>query len=178
MEKWDEGFTEISYLDFERWVRDLLANLGQELKEINVQHNQEVEAHDGIYQIDVLATFSAFGADFKVIVECKHHKNPIKREVVQALHDKVRSIGAHKGMLFATTGFQRGAIEYAAAHGIALVKVCPGASCYFTRSFDLPVEPCIELPEFVGWLTSEVDGKISMACVSIDEPEYIIKAVF
>lgn len=93
MEMWDEGFIDISSTDFERLVRDMLANFGRELKDIDVKHNQKIETDDGEYQIDVLATFLAFGADFKVVVECKHHKNAIKRELVQILHDKVRSLG-------------------------------------------------------------------------------------
>jgi hypothetical protein len=46
-----------------------------------------------------------FGADFLVLVECKHHKNRIKREHVQVLHGKLVTLGAQKTMLFSTSEF-------------------------------------------------------------------------
>jgi hypothetical protein len=41
---------------------------------------------------------------------------------VQALHSKLVSVGAHKAMMFTTANYQRGAIEFAKAHGISLVR--------------------------------------------------------
>ncbi len=64
--------------------------------------------------------------DFLVLV--KLHRNPIMREVVQVLRDKVQSVSAHKGVLVSSAPFQRGAIEYADAHGIALVHVATRSS--------------------------------------------------
>jgi hypothetical protein len=39
--------------------------------------------------------------DFLMLVEAKRHKNPIKRELVQVLHSKLRSVGAHKAAMIA-----------------------------------------------------------------------------
>nr|WP_249671834.1 restriction endonuclease [Pseudomonas syringae] len=55
------------------------------------------------------------------MIECKKYRNAVERELVQVLQDKVRSVGAHKSMLFTTTEFQSEAVKYAKAHGIALV---------------------------------------------------------
>jgi len=78
---------------------------------------------DGEYEIDVVARFTILeGAEVIVLVECKHHKNSFKRELVQALHSKLVSVGAHKAMMFTTAKYQRGAIEFAKAHGISLVR--------------------------------------------------------
>ena len=88
-----------------------------------IEHNVKLTASDGIYQIDVYATYTALGADMKVLAECKQFSSAIKRDYIVLLTDKVRSLGAQKGILLSTAGFQSGAIEYAEAHGIALIQV-------------------------------------------------------
>ena len=92
---------EINATDFERLIRDWILKQGGELASLEVTHNAKVETYDSTYQIDVLVKFQAFaGAEFTVLVECKKYRSAVERELVQVLHDKVRSTGAHKGMLF------------------------------------------------------------------------------
>lgn len=50
------------------------------------------------------------------------------------LHSKVQSTGAHKGVLFSTTPFQRGALQFAKVHGIALIHVTEDRFTYETRT--------------------------------------------
>ncbi|MND34970.1 Restriction endonuclease [compost metagenome] len=158
---------EITATEFERLVRDWLLKQGGELASLNVSHDVKVEAYDSTYQIDVLAKFQAFGgAEFTVLIECKKYRGAIERELVQVLHDKVRSVGAHKGMLFATSGFQSGAIKYAKAHGIALVSIIDGEAMYETRSaFPVPKSPgWPNLPKFALYHVCENNaGNISMS---------------
>lgn len=153
---WPQTDLEISPTQFEIIVRDWIENTDHQLASLDVLHNQNIEADDGTYQIDVIAKFEAFGADFIVIIECKKHKNNIPRSMVQILKDKVSSIGAHKGMLFATTGFQSGAITYAEKHGIALIKITDGMANYETRSIEKStVLPDLNnSPKFMGWFVS------------------------
>lgn len=158
---------EITATEFERLVRDWILKQGGELTSLEVTHDVKVEAYDSTYQIDVLAKFQAFaGAEFTVLIECKKYRSAVERELVQVLHDKVRSIGAHKGMLFATSGFQSGAIKYAKAHGIALVSIIDGAASYQTRSaFPTATKPpaWLNFPKFALWHVVENDaGNISM----------------
>jgi len=116
----------------------MLDAMGLLLTDYRSVHRERVAGADGDYEIDVTARFNALNMNFLVLVECKHHKSPIKRELIQALHSKVQSAGAHKGALFSTSGFQSGALEFASAHGIATVQVVDGRSTYFTRSFGPP----------------------------------------
>jgi restriction system protein len=158
---------EISATEFERLVRDWILKQGGELTSLEVTHDVKMETYDSTYQIDVLAKFQAFaGAEFTVLIECKKYRSAVERELVQVLHDKVRSTGAHKGMLFATSGFQSGAIKYAKAHGIALVSVIDGAASYETRSaFPISTKPpaWLNLPKYALWHVGENDaGNISM----------------
>jgi restriction system protein len=90
------------------------------LPDFTVAHDVRLVGSDGIYQIDVLASYTTLGVKMMVLIECKHYSRPVLREMVQVLYDKMRATGAHKGILFSTAGFQDGAIEYALRHKIAL----------------------------------------------------------
>lgn len=139
--------------EFEQFVASALAKQGVGLHDFKVQHLESIKGSDGEYIMDVTARFEALGANFLVLVECKNLKRPVERDVVQVLVDKVRSIGAQKGMLFATAGFQRGALEYARVHGIALVHVADGRTSYETRSA-VPTRSFPPwVPRHVGWIS-------------------------
>ncbi|MFD0751274.1 restriction endonuclease [Mucilaginibacter calamicampi] len=124
----------ITPLEFEQLVANYLIELGKDLPDFKVTHNEKLSSEDGTYQIDVYATFKAIGVEIKVIIECKRYKSSVKREKVQVLHDKTRALGAHKAIMFSTADYQEGAIRYAVAHGIALVRLLPGSVKYVTNS--------------------------------------------
>jgi len=119
---------------FEREVRRFLVSLGGELTNFEALHDQVITTSDGDYQIDVYVTFEVLGVRMKVLVECKHQQRPVEREVVQLLNGKLESVGAQKGIIFSTAGFQSGAFKYAARHGIALVHVADGKAVYGQKS--------------------------------------------
>jgi restriction system protein len=159
---------------FEREVKNLLDAAGSTLLGFESKHRAKVTGVDGTYEIDILARFPALGVEFKVLIECKHQREPVKREVVQVLNDRIRSVGAQKGLLVATTRFQRGAIEYAQRHGIALIQLVEGRATYFTRDFGGRAEPppWANLPPYAGWMlsVSEQGGEVR-SLVSVDHPE-------
>ena len=141
--------------EFEREVKAILERSGATLRSFVAKQRERVAASDGEYEIDVTVRFEALGADFLVLVECKHQRRAVEREVVQILADRIRAVGAHKGMLFTTASFQSGALEYARAHGIALVRVADGSSLYMTRSYGGRAQPppWVTLPRCIGVLT-------------------------
>ncbi|MFS0727657.1 restriction endonuclease [Paenibacillus sp. 1P07SE] len=120
-----EFVASISALEFEKYCVEILNAYAEAeaLKDFKILHNQKVRTNDGEYQIDIVAEFVALSVDFKVIVECKRYTRPLEREKIVVLADKVRSLGAHKGILISTSGFQSGATEYAKKHGIALLQI-------------------------------------------------------
>jgi len=140
--------------DFELLVKGILDRAAGTLVDYQSEHQGVLNGMDGDYVIDVVATFSALGAKFVVLVECKHHNRKIERQDVQVLHSKLQSLGAHKGMLFSVSGFQSGAVEYAEAHGIALVEVATGISNWHTRGAGPPTPPppWVHIPKYIGWL--------------------------
>jgi restriction system protein len=158
---------------FEIEVKKLIEESGIGLSEFKTQRLEKIAGPDGAYEIDITARFEALGTTFLVLVECKHHKYPIKREVVQILYDRIRATGAHKGMIFATTTFQKGAIEYAQKHGIALIQIADGKTSCLAKNYrvSVPLPPWI--PPYVGWVVtlnedgnetySLIDGELSRA---------------
>jgi restriction system protein len=126
---------ELSPVEYERAVAALVRDSGQEVTDWQVRHLDPVEGVDGTYIIDVTVRFRLLGADYLTLFECKRHATPVKREHVQVLHDKLRSTGAHKGIVVAASGFQSGALSYAKTHGIACVRLFDGAWTYETRDW-------------------------------------------
>lgn len=139
--------------EYELEVRSWLEKSGPELREFEVTHRETVQGSSGEYEIDAVARFRAFrGAEFVVLVECKRHTRPVEREDLITLLGKVRDVGAHKGMLFATCGFQSGAIRYAEQNGIAAITFTDGRFIYEALSRQPPPVGYRPpgLPRFVG----------------------------
>jgi len=125
---------EMTFGEFEDFVAELLRAGEPGLSNFNVTVHDIVQGVDGTYDFDATVRYSVLGMDFLVVVEAKFHSNPIKRELVQILHSKQLSVGAHKALLVSTSPFQRGAINYAKTHGVALATVTEGRFTYETRS--------------------------------------------
>jgi hypothetical protein len=75
----------------------------------------------GMYEIDVaVELFLSEHVFFRMIVECKNHRRPVTRPVVQQLAQTRDAIGAHKAAIASPTGFSAEAIVVARDLGIAL----------------------------------------------------------
>ena len=119
----EERQIDMTFDDYEIAVKNVVHAKGNNLTNFQIKRKERLQGTDGEYEMDVVVRFTIFdGAEITVLIECKHHKNSIKRELVQALHSKLGSVGAHKAMMFTTANYQRGAIEFAKAHGISLVR--------------------------------------------------------
>jgi len=172
--------TKITSVQFELQVKRFLESTAGKLKDFQTVHRESMDGQDGTYEIDITARFKIFGADFLVLVECKNHKNHIKREHVQMLHAKQVSLSAQKAMLFATTPFQDGAVEYANQHGIALVQLASGETLYFTKSGN-PTPLPDSVPSYVGWLITQHDGAcggVSYSLVNAQYPDALNQFLF
>lgn len=144
---------QISPKEFEILVRDFLAGSGAGLQGFEVLHDVHEVGDDGnSYQIDVKASFEIFsGSIVIVLVECKLYKNPVKKERVEILRSRLQSLGAHKGMIFSTSGFQKGAVKFADRHKISLVRMIEGKFTYMAKDqFKANITLPPDLPKFVG----------------------------
>lgn len=121
--------------EFEEFVAgELLGAAGSEVDELTVTVHEKIVGADGAYDFDATVRYRFAGLDFLVVVEAKLHRNPVKREMVQVLQQKMHSVGAHKGVMVATSPYQAGAVEFAKAHGIALVTVTESRFVFATRN--------------------------------------------
>lgn len=101
---------DITPTEFEIFCMDTLKAYAEkeELKEFKIEHNKKIETYDSTYQIDVFAEYIAFGCNHKVIIECKHQRNSIKRSIVTELYTKIQSMGAQKGILIFNSWLSKG----------------------------------------------------------------------
>lgn len=115
----------ISPAEFETFCMELLRcyAVKEHLKDFNIENNVKHETTDGSYQLDIIASFTALNVKIKILCECKHYTKPVKREKVELLEGRLKTLGMQKGILLSTSAFQRGAIQYAKAHGVALIQV-------------------------------------------------------
>lgn len=132
---------------------------------IEAEHLGTITGVGGDYRIDVLVRLNIFGgAIVAILVECKHQRRPVERDEAMVLEAKLRDVGAHKGMLFSTSGFQKGAIQYATAHGIATIAVVNGKWLYETRGIGNEPEeppPWARYDRFAGLRMTSTDNGIS-----------------
>lgn len=75
------------------------------------------------YEIDVSFEFKKVAVSFLVLVECKFYSRKVEVGDTIEFAFKVEDIGAQKGILVSTIGFQRGVFNIARSSGLALVKV-------------------------------------------------------
>jgi len=143
--------------EFERQVKSWLETSSRRMTRFEVTGLRKLAGAGGEYEIDAVAQLEIFGgAQIVVLVECKYYKSAVKRDVVILLGANVQDIGAHKGIVFATSGFQSGALEYARAHGIATVHVVDGKATYETKGYGHSPDPppWLNLPKVAGWMIS------------------------
>lgn len=171
-------FMKISPSEYEDFVKAWLDEELGTLESYESDVRSKEQSHDGEFEIDIKAKFNISGLCFLILVECKRHKNRIKREVAQVLHSKMQSLGANKGILCSTSGFQSGTLEYCTKHGIACIQMAAGETNFHTRSSDNQInyDPCEVwgIPRIIGWLTtSQGNGRILRSLVSCEDKDYI-----
>ncbi len=120
--------------DFEKYSLQILQSKMKGLENVKFVHNKVVEAYDGNYQLDGYIEFEVMGVLYKTIVECKHYKYPISREIVQKVYDILRTTGAQKGIVVSSSNFQSGAVKYAKEHGIALIQLTEAGDIFNERA--------------------------------------------
>jgi Restriction endonuclease len=177
---------DITPAQFEQFVVELLESVSPLVEGLEVALHDKIQGADGLYDFDATVRFGLGGMRFLVLIEAKRHNNPIKRELVQVLHDKLRSVGAHKAAMIATAPYQRGALEYAEKHGIALATVTEGRFTFETRSLDDATTRSQEaavrfgLPAFVAhaYQRGEVPTSTSVTLLSTEYPEHVAESLF
>jgi hypothetical protein len=88
--------------------------------------------------------------------------------------------------MIATAPYQRGALEYAKTHGIALATVTEGRFTFETKARDKPpvmsreeAATRYDLPTFVGhaYQPGDAPASTSVTLLSVEYPEYVLEAI-
>jgi len=152
-----------------------LENAAENLPDATFTHNEIIKVSDGEYQIDGTIRFQVMGVSYLTLVECKKYKGPISREKVQVLFDKIRAVGAQKGILVTTSYFQKGALDYASNHGIALIQIVDGKVLYCVRDSSGIVEQYPEeLPKFAATLQHS-NGENTISYSQVLNTKYLVE---
>ncbi len=168
---WDRGAApDLTPEKFEKHVVGWLQEWAKlEGLSCEITHQGVLHGEGGDYHIDVLVELTLLGgAQCTILAECKHQRRRVERKEILALEAKLRDVGAHKGMLFTTARFQKGALEYASARGIAALAMRDGRIQYETRSLDAPPDPppWLHFEPVVGVCMSiPAEGRVVVAIV-------------
>jgi hypothetical protein len=101
----------------------LVAKL-HETGQVTVEHNVILPGRSGApRQIDVLIRHKQDLYEYLVIAECKYWNSPVERLHVDALATTVHEVGASRGVIFSTKGFQSGAVTQAKHENIDLYVI-------------------------------------------------------
>jgi Restriction endonuclease len=104
---------------FEKLVEKL-----HETGQVTVERNVFLQGRSGApRQIDVLVRHKQGLYEHLVVIECKYWNSPVERLHVDALATTIREVGASRGVIFSTKGFQSGAVTQAAHDNIDLFTV-------------------------------------------------------
>ena len=80
------------------------------------------------------------------------------------VHAKMAALRYPKAIVFSTSGFQKGAIEFASQNAVALVVFVDGMAVFHTRSDDLghPRHRSPWAPDFAGQMVTAITNGINV----------------
>ncbi len=91
-----------------------------------IQQRRLVGRSGATYRPDAAFTIDIPGTSLLVVLECKRKRRPVEVGEVRSFAEAVRDVGASKGILVSSSGFQRGAVLHASNAGIALITLTVG----------------------------------------------------
>ncbi len=105
----------IDWKEFELFV----AELYKSSDDLTVSHDvTEIGKSGAKRQIDVLVIQKTKLHSIKTLIECKRWKDPVDRHIIDVMAASIKDLGANKGAIFTTKGYEEGAIQYANSENI------------------------------------------------------------
>ena len=131
-----EFIANLTDTEFEQYCFEIIQKYAEEenLENFHIEHNKKIQTYDGTYQIDIYVEFMVVNVQIRMLIECKKYVRPVGRDKIEVLANRLQSVGAQKGILISTSGFQSGATRYAKEHGIALWQIMDGDVKYIQNS--------------------------------------------
>lgn len=92
----------------------------------DLSHDVTLPGKTASHQVDVTFTFKVAGVEYRTIIQCKDWVSRVKQEQLFSFKTVLDDIpGQPRGVFVSKSGFQRGAIDFAKAHGIRLYELRP-----------------------------------------------------
>lgn len=125
-------------VDYEKVTRAIFQTLvdQDQAENISVEHNKQLQGKYLSHQCDVYWKFESAGIEYLTIVECKNWNKRLKQENLLAFRAKLEDLNNPKGVMVTRSGYQKGAVKYAKAHGILLYEL-----------FQAPLRPLLTVTE-------------------------------
>src|ERR1039457_2799083 len=116
----------LAALKYERFVAETYESLvSKKLGRLFLHHAYPGKRSGHSHDIDGSIELTITGLSILILIECKHYKSRVGVSEVLEFAERISDIGAHKGVMVTTLGFQPGAYRIAAGRGIALVTTEP-----------------------------------------------------
>lgn len=144
--------------EYERFTRRVI----EELIGTTVHHQRTYTGRVSGRDINVDVSFDYYvgGARLLFLVECKCYRHKVTIDEIEEFHSKIDDIGAHRGIMVTTVGFQDGAVRTAQGRGIALALLTkagqPGELRYVVMSAGAPRS----VPEHEGFWQGNLRGPL------------------
>jgi Restriction endonuclease len=96
----------------------------QEVANLLVERNKTLQGKTTPHQIDVYWKFEKAAITYETIVQAKDWKNPVKKGQLIEFKGVLDDLpGQPRGVFVTRTGYQKGAKDFAAAHGVILYEL-------------------------------------------------------
>lgn len=145
-----------TWQDLESTVARVLRECGYE-----VEAQKRVELARGDVNVDVWADDHAAEPPNILVVECKHWKTRVSKDVVHGFRTVVGDSGANTGLLVSSVGFQKGAIEAAAYSNVRLLTWDEFQQMFARRWFRSFMSPAIaEATDALHEYTEAINSRV------------------
>jgi hypothetical protein len=109
-------------IEYEKYIKTVFTQIlkNENIQNVFVDHDVKLKGKTATHQIDVYWEYKQFGELIKVAVECKRYSKNVSIGVVRDFNSVLQDLNCSKGIIVTTTGFQKGAIEFASNNNISL----------------------------------------------------------
>jgi hypothetical protein len=139
---------------FEILVVRELRKVGLEVSELHIHRRTTLPEPEQGFLLELAGAVSRPPWRRRVLIACRRQNAPIGRVLVESLRDHLKEAGAEAGILFATTTFDRDALQAAQDGAVALLRVTDGRTAFDTSGWGTPGHYPAWLPAYCAQAVS------------------------
>jgi hypothetical protein len=139
---------------FEILVVRELRKVGLEVSELHIHRRTTLPEPQHGYLLELAGAVSRPPWRRRVLIACRRQDAPIGRVEVDSLWDHLQEAGTDAGILFATTTFDRDALQAAQECAFVLLRVTDGRTAFDTSGWGTPGHYPAWLPAYCAQAVS------------------------